>query len=79
MLAKAERTLEVMSGTLNTLLDINQLEAGVIRPELLPFQSMSSSTYLKESSLNWRRIRDCACELSRALLRYAVTDICWRR
>ena len=35
VLAKAERTLEVMSGTLNTLLDINQLEAGVILPQLL--------------------------------------------
>jgi two-component system CheB/CheR fusion protein len=35
VLAKAERTLEAMSGTLNTLLDINQLEAGVIRPELV--------------------------------------------
>lgn len=35
VLSKADRTLEVMSGTLNTLLDINQLEAGVIRPELV--------------------------------------------
>jgi two-component system CheB/CheR fusion protein len=33
VLSKTERTLEAMSGTLNSLLDINQLEAGVIRPE----------------------------------------------
>ena len=35
MLGKAERTLEGMSATLNALLDINQLEAGVIRPKLV--------------------------------------------
>jgi two-component system CheB/CheR fusion protein len=35
VLATAERTLEGMSGTLNTLLDLNQLEAGVIRPQLV--------------------------------------------
>ena len=35
ILAKAERTLEGMSTTLNALLDINQLEAGVIRPQLV--------------------------------------------
>ena len=34
MLATAERTLDAMSATLNALLDINQLEAGVIRPKL---------------------------------------------
>ena len=34
VLATAERTLDAMSATLNALLDINQLEAGVIRPTL---------------------------------------------
>jgi two-component system, chemotaxis family, CheB/CheR fusion protein len=37
VLAKAERTLAAMSATLNALLDINQLEAGVIRPKLVDF------------------------------------------
>jgi two-component system CheB/CheR fusion protein len=35
VLARAERTLEAMSTTLNALLDINQLEAGAIRPQLV--------------------------------------------
>ena len=35
ILGKAERTLEGMSTTLNALLDVNQLEAGVIRPQLV--------------------------------------------
>ncbi len=34
VLVTAERTLDAMSATLNALLDINQLEAGVIRPTL---------------------------------------------
>jgi two-component system CheB/CheR fusion protein len=35
ILAKADRTLEVMAATLNSLLDINQLETGAIRPQLI--------------------------------------------
>ena len=33
----AAKALIAMSGMLNTLLDINQLEAGVIRPEIVDF------------------------------------------
>lgn len=41
LLAKLEETLGAMSGMLNTLLDINQLEAGVVRPEIFEFQISS--------------------------------------
>jgi two-component system CheB/CheR fusion protein len=34
LIARSDRTLGAMSATLNALLDINQLEAGVIRPKL---------------------------------------------
>ena len=34
LIAKADHTLGAMSATLNALLDINQLEAGVVRPKL---------------------------------------------
>jgi two-component system CheB/CheR fusion protein len=34
LIAKADHTLSAMSATLNALLDINQLEAGVVRPKL---------------------------------------------
>jgi two-component system CheB/CheR fusion protein len=37
LVEKLDQTLGSMSGMLNTLLDINQIEAGVVRPELLTF------------------------------------------
>jgi two-component system CheB/CheR fusion protein len=37
LIAKLEETLGAMSGMLNTLLDINQLEAGVVHPEIAEF------------------------------------------
>src|SRR5260370_21701918 len=38
LVAKLEETLSAMSGMLNTLLDINQLEAGVLRPDIVEVQ-----------------------------------------
>src|SRR5467141_3854561 len=38
LVAKLEETLSAMSGMLNTLLDINQLEAGIVRPDIVEFQ-----------------------------------------
>lgn len=37
LVARGDEALMAMSGMLNTLLDINQLEAGVIRPEITDF------------------------------------------
>jgi len=37
LVAKLDETLSAMSGMLNTLLDINQLEAGIVRPEIIQF------------------------------------------
>jgi two-component system, chemotaxis family, CheB/CheR fusion protein len=37
LVAKLGETLSAMSGMLNTLLDINQLEAGIVRPEIVEF------------------------------------------
>ena len=37
LVAKLEETLSAMSGMLNTLLDINQLEAGIVQPEIAEF------------------------------------------
>jgi two-component system CheB/CheR fusion protein len=37
LIAKLEETLGAMSGMLNTLLDINQLEAGIVHPEVIEF------------------------------------------
>ncbi len=37
LVMRSEETLTAMAGMLNTLLDINQLEAGVIRPEIIDF------------------------------------------
>ena len=38
LLARFEQTLDAMSGMLNALLDINQIEAGVVRPEITTVQ-----------------------------------------
>jgi two-component system CheB/CheR fusion protein len=40
LIRKLDEPLQVMSGMLNTLLDINQLEAGIVTPEILVFQSI---------------------------------------
>jgi len=37
LVKRLEQTLGAMSGMLNTLLDINQIEAGVVRPEVVSF------------------------------------------
>lgn len=37
LVAKLDSTLNAMSGILNTLLDINQIEAGVVQPEMVDF------------------------------------------
>jgi two-component system CheB/CheR fusion protein len=37
LIRKLDEPLDVMSGMLNTLLDINQLEAGIVNPEVLVF------------------------------------------
>ncbi|MEO3429603.1 response regulator [Pelagibius sp. CAU 1746] len=37
LIGRIDETLGVMSGMLNTLLDINQLEAGIVRPEVSDF------------------------------------------
>jgi two-component system CheB/CheR fusion protein len=37
LVARSDEALTAMSGMLNSLLDINQLEAGVIRPEIVAF------------------------------------------
>jgi two-component system CheB/CheR fusion protein len=37
LVEKFDRTLGAMSGMLNTLLDINQIDAGVVRPEMTTF------------------------------------------
>ena len=38
LIAKLEETLGAMAGMLNTLLDINQLEAGIVQPEIAEFR-----------------------------------------
>jgi len=37
LLTRFDQTLDAMSGMLNTLLDINQIEAGMVRPEVTDF------------------------------------------
>jgi two-component system, chemotaxis family, CheB/CheR fusion protein len=62
LVALCEESLAAMSGMLNTLLDINQLEAGVIRPNLTNFPVSQLLDHLKSEfayhtqthGLGWR-------------------------
>src|SRR5262249_19857017 len=62
LLAKADRTLDTMTGMLTTLLDINQLDAGVVQPKQVDFgvdeilQTLKSefAEQMRRKNLEWR-------------------------
>ena len=68
LVARLEETLSAMSGMLDTLLDINQLEAGIVRPEMTTFPvedllgrlRMEFAYHAAARSLDWRVV---ACGL----------------
>jgi two-component system CheB/CheR fusion protein len=67
LVARSDEAIMAMSGMLNTLLDINQLEAGVVRPEFVDFPIadlfeplQTEFTYhAKAKGLGWR-VAPCA-------------------
>ena len=69
VLSKAENALGALSGTLNALLDINQIEAGVIRPkltdvainEMLGVLQSEFADYATHKGLRWRVV---SCRLT---------------
>jgi two-component system, chemotaxis family, CheB/CheR fusion protein len=48
LLGRLEETVDAMSGMLNTLLDINQIEAGIVRPQTVDFEINELLVRLKE-------------------------------
>jgi two-component system CheB/CheR fusion protein len=66
IVARGEETLSAMSGMLDTLLDINQLEAGTVRPEnadfpinpLLDRLKTDFAYHMQARGLEWR-VRSC--------------------
>jgi two-component system CheB/CheR fusion protein len=62
LIGKIDETLGVMSGMLNTLLDINQLEAGIVRAEVVDFPiaelldrlRAEFAYHAKSKKLGWR-------------------------
>jgi len=62
LVTRGDEALTAMSGMLNTLLDINQLEAGVIRPEIINFPinellerlKVEYDYHAKTRELDWR-------------------------
>jgi len=62
LIHKLDEPLQVMSGMLNTLLDINQLEAGIVNPEVVVFPvdalldrlKTEFSYHAAEKKLDWR-------------------------
>jgi two-component system CheB/CheR fusion protein len=67
LIARSDEALMAMSGMLNTLLDINQLEAGVIRPEVIDFPvndlleglKTEFGYHTKAKGVDWR-VRPCS-------------------
>jgi two-component system CheB/CheR fusion protein len=62
LVRKLDEPLQVMSGMLNTLLDINQLEAGIVNPEIVVFSvdtlfdrlKTEFSYHVAAKELDWR-------------------------
>ena len=62
LIARGDETLTAMSAMLNTLLDVNQLEAGVVRPDIMDFPvnelleqlKKEFSIHVQRHGLEWR-------------------------
>ena len=64
LVAKLAETIGAMSGMLNTLLDINQLEAGIVQPEVIVFRITRCWNASKPSLPITRRRRVSTCASS---------------
>jgi two-component system CheB/CheR fusion protein len=79
LLARFAQTLGAMSGMLDTLLDINQIEAGAVDPICRLFPSTTCLTGCAMNLPLWRRRAELAC-ISPPVRRWCVpTRICWNR
>jgi two-component system CheB/CheR fusion protein len=58
LVGRIEETLTVMSGMLNTLLDINQIEAGVVCPRIEKFQISDLLSQLKDEFIDHAQARN---------------------
>lgn len=86
LIRKLDEPLEVMSGMLNTLLDINQLEAGIVNPEVVVFPVDALFERLKTEftyhaaakNLDWRVVESGLCVRSDPrLLEQMVRNLLW--
>ena len=86
LIRKLDEPLEVMSGMLNTLLDINQLEAGIVNPEVVVFPIDALFERLKTEftyhaaakALDWRVVDSGLCVRSDPrLLEQMIRNLLW--
>jgi two-component system CheB/CheR fusion protein len=86
LIRKLDEPLEVMSGMLNTLLDINQLEAGIVNPEIVVFPIDALFERLKTEftyhaaakNLDWRVVESGLCVRSDPrLLEQMIRNLLW--
>jgi two-component system CheB/CheR fusion protein len=84
LLKRLDASVSVMSGMLNTLLDINQLEAGVIQPEIenFPLNGMFEhlkadfSYHMEAQGLSWRVLQSkCVVRSDPRLLEQIVRNL----
>jgi len=79
LVGRLDETVSTMSSMLDTLLDINQLEAGVVRREMIDFPSTSCSIICGRSSSFMRRRMASAGASSRAASACAAIPACSSR
>ena len=67
-----------MSGMLNTLLDINQIDAGIVHPEIVNFRGRQSDGRLKGEFTYRSQAHGIELRVVEALTSAAIRD-CWSR
>jgi two-component system CheB/CheR fusion protein len=68
LIARLEKTLGSMSGMLNTLLDINQIEAGTIQPQKVRFPVSDLFDHMREEFAELARARGLSLRVLRCSL-----------
>ena len=68
-----------MSGMLNTLLDINQIEAGTVHAEMIDFPVDDLLEQMRDEFTYHAQAKGLPCGWSRAACRSAAIRACWSR
>ena len=79
LIARLDDTLSTMSGMLNALLDINQIEAGAVRAKVISFPINDLLDRLRDEFTYHAEAQGLAFAWFRAAFRYAAIRVCSSR